>query len=181
MIVYSNEPEEYFTFITAECRKDIDSYLDMRKRYGEVLTPDSYLVREQFDVKDQFHISRPRPVTTASIKWKMIDVAKRAGVRSKDVKLAHSHRKRFCSKLIASGVRAEVRLMLEGHSLGITGHYYKPTEEEMYEQYLLAENKLTIDPIQRLVRENNQLKFENSMMADLATKYEEMRSFIWMK
>jgi hypothetical protein len=60
LIVYENEPEQHFTFISFECHKAIDSYLDMRKRYGEVLTPESYLVREQFDVRDQFQISRAK-------------------------------------------------------------------------------------------------------------------------
>jgi hypothetical protein len=60
LTVYENDPEEYFTFITPECRRAVDAYLDMRKRYGEVLTPESYLIREQFDTNDQFRIAKSR-------------------------------------------------------------------------------------------------------------------------
>jgi len=36
--VYENEPEEYITFCTPECKKmGIDPYLQMRERYGEVI------------------------------------------------------------------------------------------------------------------------------------------------
>lgn len=63
LTVYENDPEEHFTFITPECRNAIDLYLDMRKRYGEVLTPQSFLVREQFDIRDPFQISRNKPMT----------------------------------------------------------------------------------------------------------------------
>jgi integrase len=54
LTLYERESEEYFTFITQEATKALDSYLDMRKRYGEKLTPDSPLIREQFDIRDQF-------------------------------------------------------------------------------------------------------------------------------
>jgi integrase len=171
LIVYENEPEQYFTFITPECKKAIDSYMDMRKRYGEILTPESYLVREQFDVRDQFHISKARPITTAGIKWKMIDIAKRAGVRSKDVKASHSFRKFFTTQLINSKVNPEIREMLLGHSIGLTGAYYKPTEQEMFEEYEKALDNLTIDPTQKLKREIVQYK----------SKYENMSSEVEAK
>jgi integrase len=32
--VYENDKEEYFSFITPECKQAIDTYLDMRSRYG---------------------------------------------------------------------------------------------------------------------------------------------------
>jgi hypothetical protein len=38
--------------------REIDEYLDLRKRYGEKLNPNSFLVREQFDIRDPFAISK---------------------------------------------------------------------------------------------------------------------------
>ncbi|HSA74311.1 MAG TPA: hypothetical protein VLD84_10195, partial [Nitrososphaeraceae archaeon] len=35
MIAYSGDKEEYFTFCTPECAKEIDNYLEFRKRHGE--------------------------------------------------------------------------------------------------------------------------------------------------
>lgn len=175
LVVYENEPEQYFTFITPECKKAIDAYLDMRKRYGEVLTPESYLVREQFDIRDQFHISKPRPITTAAIKWKMIDTAKRAGVRSKEVKASHSLRKFFTTQLINSKVNPEIREMLLGHSIGLAGCYFRPTEDEMYAEYEKAENALTIDPTQRLRRQVEKLEVEKNRMDRIELQIKELQ------
>jgi hypothetical protein len=52
--VYEGFKEEYITFTTPECSIAIDNYLNMRERYGEKLIQDSYLIREQFDVRDPF-------------------------------------------------------------------------------------------------------------------------------
>src|SRR4030095_9288013 len=60
LTVYEHTPDEYVTFITPECQKAMDSYLDMRSRYGEKLTDQSYLIRDQFDVRSPR--SRPKPV-----------------------------------------------------------------------------------------------------------------------
>ena len=38
---YEKTKEEYFTFVTSECKKAMDDYLDMRARYGEKLGDDS--------------------------------------------------------------------------------------------------------------------------------------------
>jgi hypothetical protein len=46
IIVYPGDSEEYYSFITPECKQAIDSYLDMRSRYGEKLNGDSFLIRE---------------------------------------------------------------------------------------------------------------------------------------
>jgi integrase len=181
LTVYENEPEQYFTFITYECQKAIDSYLNMRKRYGEVLTQESFLIREQFDIKDPFQISRPRPVTIPSIKWKIVNLAQRSGVRSKEVKASHGFRKFFTTQLINSKVNPEIREMLLGHKIGLASCYYRPTVEEMYLEYEKAENNLTIDPTQRLQKKVEMLTIEKSK-ADLAlTLIAEMKKRIDMK
>jgi integrase len=48
VIVYSGDTEEYFTFCTPECAKEIDAYLDFRQRRGEKILPDSYLMVRKF-------------------------------------------------------------------------------------------------------------------------------------
>ena len=58
LLVYENDKEEYFTFITPECQNAIDSYLDMRSRYGEKIKNESFLIREQFDIRDPFQAKK---------------------------------------------------------------------------------------------------------------------------
>ena len=44
--------EQYTTFCTPECASFIDAYLDYRTQDGEKLNPDSYMIRDQFDITD---------------------------------------------------------------------------------------------------------------------------------
>jgi integrase len=74
--VYENAKEEYFTFMTAECKQAIDSYIDMRSRYGEKINDDCYLVREQFDIRDNFAIARCRAISRETLQWKLKDIAR---------------------------------------------------------------------------------------------------------
>src|SRR4029079_678517 len=48
IIIYRGDTEEYFTFCTPECASEIDSYLDYRKRRGETITDESYLLVRKF-------------------------------------------------------------------------------------------------------------------------------------
>ena len=52
LIICENANQEYFTFMTVECKTSLDQYLEMRKRYGEKPTPNSYLIRNQFDIRN---------------------------------------------------------------------------------------------------------------------------------
>ena len=50
--VYGKSKEEYYTFCSHECYSIIKSYLEYRKKSGEILDNESYLIREQFDIND---------------------------------------------------------------------------------------------------------------------------------
>jgi hypothetical protein len=49
--------------------------------------------------------------------------------KRKEIARAHGFRKFFTKQLINSKVNPEIREMLLGHSIGLAGAYYKPTEE----------------------------------------------------
>jgi integrase len=83
--VYEGFKEEYFTFTTPECASIIDQYLSMRKHYGEKFFPNSFLIREQFDVRDQFAISKCQETKAQALSKKLIDLAERSGIRQKEV------------------------------------------------------------------------------------------------
>lgn len=51
IIVYKGDREEYSTFCTPECAKEIDLYLEYGKRRGENITDDSYLIVKKFSVQ----------------------------------------------------------------------------------------------------------------------------------
>ena len=48
--VYSGFPNDaYMTWCSPECALSINSYLNYRRRYGEIITKDSYIIRKQFN------------------------------------------------------------------------------------------------------------------------------------
>jgi integrase len=57
--VYSGDKEEYITFCAPETAKEIDCYLEFRKRHGEKITSDSYLIVKKFNLNLLF------PITTS--------------------------------------------------------------------------------------------------------------------
>ncbi len=79
--VHENDEEEHVTYCTPESVKTIDHYMDMRRRYDERIYPNSLLIRDQFDIKDPFVISKPRAIKPISLSNKIRDIAIRAGLR----------------------------------------------------------------------------------------------------
>jgi site-specific recombinase XerD len=45
VIVYEDTRNQHYTFCSQECRKEIDNYLEYRKRNGETIRPESPLIR----------------------------------------------------------------------------------------------------------------------------------------
>ena len=135
LTVYENTKEEYFTHITPECKKAIDFYLDFRVRYGEKITDNSYLIREQFDIRTP---GPPKQVHHKTIQWNLRVLAIKCGIRQnadrntrQEVMMSHGFRKFFTTQLINSKVNPEIREMLLGHKIGLASAYYRPTEQEM--------------------------------------------------
>jgi site-specific recombinase XerD len=169
LIVYEKDVEEYFTFITPECKNAIDFYLDMRSRYGEKLNDNSYLIREQFDVRSQVP-ARPKSVDKSALQYKLYDLCNRSGIDKEKTAIAHSYRYFFTKQLVESKVNPEIREMLLGHKIGLTSAYYRPTQEEMYAEYEKAIDNLTIDSSQRLQRKVEMLEIEKSKVDRIELK-----------
>ena len=170
LTVYENEKEEYFTFITPECKKAVDSYLDMRARYGEKLDKNSFLIREHFNKRDQFRARSPKQMTLGMLKWTIVQLIKRSGVRTGEVKESHGFRKFFTTQLINLKINPEIREMLLGHKIGLASCYYRPTEEEMYQEYIKAVNNLTINEENRLRLKVEKLEVEKNSFDSLAAE-----------
>jgi len=62
--------------------------------------------------------------------------------------------------------------MLLGHKIGLAGAYYRPTEEEMFQEYQKAANNLTINEENRLKLKIEKLEVEKSQFETLASKIE---------
>lgn len=183
--VYENDKEEHFTYCTPECAKAIDEYLQMRSRYGEKLTKESFLIREMFDMRDPFAISRPaRKMSFQTLENKIIELGIRSGLRTrtvldkekefqegsyrKDVPIAHGFRKFFTTQLVNVKVNPEIREMLLGQKIGLASAYYKPTNDDFLAEYQKAVNNLTINEKYKLKMQVKKLVIENSQLQELA-------------
>lgn len=188
---YEGFNEEYITFTTPECSKAIDQYLNMRERYGEKLTKDSFLIREQFDIRDPFAISKCQKTVSNTLSNKITDLAIRSGIRNKevleedkkhlggrlrkDVPIAHGFRKFFTTQLVEADVKTELRWLLEGHNLkGNDSNYIRVSEKRLQEEYEKAINHLTINEENRLKRKIEVLKIEKSRIDMLEAKIQKL-------
>jgi hypothetical protein len=188
--VYEGFNQEYITFTTPECTTAIDNYLEMRQRYGEKLTNEAFLIREQFDIRDQFAISKCRGMKANTLTGKLIDLAERAGIRQKevlsvekhrgtirkDVPIAHGFRKFFTNQLFEADLKTEYRWSLEGHKLkGNDPYYVRISEELLLEQYQKGTNNLIINDEFRLKRKIEVLEVEKSQLEIIAKDVEVLK------
>jgi integrase len=168
--VYKNTSAEYITFCSDECKTAIDFYLDMRSRYGEQLTDESLLIREQFDVRFPA-TSKARQISKTAIQLKLYDLCSRCGIDKKNIAICHGFRKFYTTQLVTSKVNPEIREMSLGHKIGLAGAYYRPSEQEMFNEYKEAIDNLTIDSSQRLENRMKVLESEKSQIELLEIKH----------
>ena len=95
--------------------------------------------------------------------------------KRKEVAMFHGFRKFFTKQLVDSKLNPEIREMLLGHKIGLASAYYKPTPEEMLNEYLKAVNLLTINEENRLKQKVEILEIEKSQLATLKEDFEKLR------
>jgi hypothetical protein len=78
----------------------------------------------------------------------------------KPISLANGFRKHVISTLIEAGLNHEIRELLVDHATQLDQNYFRPTEDQVLQEYLKAEPYLTIDPAARLAQENQALRIE---------------------
>lgn len=181
--IYTGEKEEYFTFCTPECAKEIQTYLNFRKRHGEKITDNSYLIVKKFNTDQNVTKLRMKgkPFSRESLQAILGDYIKNSGLREidhlnqfkrKEIPRLHGFRKFFTTQLVNSKVNPEMREMLLGHKIGLASAYYRPTEKEILEEYIKAVNGLTINEENRLRMKVEKLEVERSQFDLLASKIE---------
>jgi integrase len=176
--VYSGDKEEYFTFTTPECTKEIDAYLDFRTRRGETITQDSYLIVRKFS---HVTIEKGKPFKDRALRSLLQKCIDNTGLRQidhgnphkrKQIPIFHGFRKFFTKQLVDSKVNPEIREMLLGHKIGLASAYYKPTVQDMLSEYQKAVNLLTINEENRLKDKVEKLTIEKSQLETLKADFE---------
>jgi integrase len=194
----SAKQDRYYCFSTPELTEAIDSYLyAFRRRLGEEITPDSPLIREQFDIEDTWAAKHlVKPISRKSYDKMISRFMKKAGVtfptvvevgsmrtlRRREVAQTMGFRKRAMTKMIQAKVDYDCREYLIGHkrSRGLNVSYDRTSEEDRFTEWSKAINLLTIDPNQRLQQENQDLKtVQAEELKAVKLQIERMKD--WMK
>ena len=79
------------------------------------------------------------------------------GVKRREWKSGHGYRKFFKTRAEQVMKPANVEL-LSGRDIGVSGSYYKPTQKELFEDYLKAKDLLTINEQTRLSKQIKELQ-----------------------
>ena len=175
LIVYGDDDEEYFTFITPEAYEALEGWIRYRQVSGENINKDSWIMRNLWDVtkpKGKGVVSVPQKLKSSGIKRLMERALWAQGVRTKlsigkkrhEFQADHGFRKYFkttCEYAKMSSINVET---LMGHSIGISDSYLRPTENQLLEDYLMAVNSLTISQENKLISDNELMKQHNSTL-----------------
>lgn len=172
MVIYSGEPEEYYCFITAEAYNSLQAWIDYRSNAGEKITGESWLMRDLWQTTDFSYgaqwglVKYPKQLKPTGVK-SLIERAMKAqqlamplpkGIKRREWKSGHGYRKFFKTRAEQVMKPANVEL-LSGRDIGVSGSYYKPTEKDLFEDYLKAIDLLTInEDNKKLEKQFNELK-----------------------
>lgn len=158
VIVYAEEPDQYFTFITPEAYNALKDWMEFRSSYGEVITGSSWLMRDIWRTTSIPYGTRkgrakfPKKLSHVAIRGMINRALFKQNIRASllqkgekhEFKAVHGFRKYFKTVCEQGMKPANVELLI-GHDIGISTSYYKPTESQLLEDYLKVVNSLTID------------------------------------
>lgn len=158
LVVYPKEPEEYFTFMTHEAYNAVKEWMDFRASFGEEITGESWILRNTGQkVKPRYShrigLARyPKQFKSTGIKTLVGRALQIQGIRPKlnikngeknhDWKTLHGFRKFFKTQTerVMKSLNVEI---LMGHDIGLADSYYKPSEQELFEDYIKSVDLLT--------------------------------------
>jgi integrase len=164
IIVYAEEEEEYFSFISKEAYQVLADWMKYREFSGELIDENSWVMRDLWDTRitqGKGIVTKPDRLATIGIK-KLINRAIWAqGLRKKlengkkrhPFQAIHCYRKWFKTRCEIAGMKPINIEILLSHNVGISNSYYKPTESEILEDYLKVSDLLMIDKQGKLQKE----------------------------
>jgi integrase len=194
--VYYGAKEEYICYCTPEAAKAIDAYLQYRERCGEVLTGESPLFREQFDINDLEQIRKKAKKITANAI--VLSISKRlhlAGIipieelkegehsssKRKRIARTHGFRKFVNTVMVNARINDTIRNMLLGHSTDLDDAYYCPKPNDLLEEYIKVVDLLTINEENRLRRQVEQLTIDKNEIYQFKRELDDLKDMLNLK
>lgn len=147
IVIYHGEPEEYVTFLSPECMKYFDLYLEQRRSVGEAVTPKSPLLRDEWQwaqgSKHRLDPSYAKRLSSKTLRNVLLQAWWKTPYRQRGeaaFKMVHGFRKFFETNAALGISRAMDIEVLKGHRY----NYYKPAEPHLMQEYVKALPHLTI-------------------------------------
>jgi len=183
--VYEGDPEQYFTFVSEEAGRWLDTYHNLRKNAGEVLGPNSPLFREEFDMEKPAIVAEPSQCTEGMIKTFMSRAAITAGVKPivringdakpgahrHEWKNIHGYRMFFSTAATNAGVNFSFKELMLGHHLNLEKSYYDSNNPRSVHaalaEYLKMQDAVTLFTNSLLERDNKVLREQVTEIQDL--------------
>jgi integrase len=192
-IYATSRKSRYFSFCTPDCRKEIDSYLEWRKRWGERLEDDSPLFRRDFN--SQADIGHVKAFQTGTIRWFVGRLLRDTGIRPvvpltestkqlhyrSHIMQCHGFRKFFETNAFKAGMNNMYIRRLMGQKAGLEDSYLKLSEEELLEGssrhtgYVDIIDQLTINEENRLKRKVKELTIKADKVDELSSDFAELK------
>ena len=147
--------------------------MDYRKEAGELVTEESWLMRNLWDVTTPTGMGLatiPVKLKPSGIKRLMERALWGQGIRTKlnegkkrhEFQVDHGYRKFFKTRCELGGMKPINIEKLLSHSTGISDSYYRATEQELLDDYLKAmDDSLTIDERNKLKKRIDKLEEKN--------------------
>jgi hypothetical protein len=185
ILIYSGEPDEYYSFITPEAYFALTEWMNFRGSYGENITGESWLMRDmwQTTTKNDGAFSRhrgtvgvvgyPKQLRYAGIKSLMERAIRSQGVEKilkqgtkyntrREWKILHGFRKFFNSVLVNANVNHIKKERMMGHDTRLDNNYFKPNEDDLLSEYLEVVDLLTLNEEFKLRKKIEKLEVEKS-------------------
>ncbi|HEX9678221.1 hypothetical protein [Nitrososphaera sp.] len=165
---YEGESEEYVTYCSPEARTKLEEYFEYRRRYGEDLTPDSFVFRLEWNEDDPIAAKQPFQLTEKTVTSAIQQIVLKSGLRKTvksnspseasgvrhEQKLLHGIRKFFLTTLRNAGYDKDWAHMLQGHKQkGLDENYYRPSDDTLLLGTISSDGKIRKPGFVDLMRE----------------------------
>jgi integrase len=168
IIVYAGEDDSYITYITPSAYRELAEWMKYREESGEIITDNSWVMRDLWDTRVKISkglVTIPKKLTTIGVKRLMERAIWAQGLRKKleagkkrhPFPTNHSLRKYFKTRCELAGMKPINIENLMGHSTGISDSYYRPTENDLLQDYLKCVDALTINDEKSLQKKVEEL------------------------
>lgn len=175
IIVYAGENEQYFSFITPEAFEALEEWMSFRRRSGEDINGESWVMRTLWDTTaaNSSAIKSPKRMSTETIRQLVKRALKTQGLRRQidmkvtrryEYKALHGFRKFFQTNTEPKMKSLNVMILM-GQDTGLAASYNKPTIEELLTEYLKAVDNLTFMEIRGAAEQYQEIMKNQQVLA----------------